>query len=75
MDALQGQAMSQEMERRRHAELRQITIALRRIEDGEYGSCESCGGEIAVKRLEFDPAAQFCIDCANDLERGAPRSR
>jgi DnaK suppressor protein len=73
MDALQGQAMSLELRRRRQAELQRISKALRRIEDGEYGYCESCGLAIAVKRLEFDPAVGLCIDCASDLERGAPR--
>ncbi len=73
MDALQGQAMSLELRRRRQAELQSISKALRRMDDGEYGFCESCGLAIAVKRLEFDPAVELCIDCASDLERGAPR--
>ncbi len=73
MDALQGQAMSLELRRRRQAELRRISKALRRMDDGEYGYCESCGLAIAVKRLEFDPAVDLCIDCARDLEKGAPR--
>jgi DnaK suppressor protein len=73
MDALQAQAMSLELRRRRQAELQRISKALRRMDDGEYGWCETCGLAIAVKRLEFDPAVDLCIDCASDLERGAPR--
>lgn len=73
MDALQGQAMSLELRRRRQAELRRIAKALRRMDDGNFGYCESCGLEIAFKRLESDPALDLCIDCASRLERGAPR--
>ena len=66
MDALQGQAMSQERERRREIQLQKIAAALRRIEQGEYGYCVECGDEIALKRLQFDPATSLCFDCAND---------
>ena len=64
MDALQGQAMSQEAGRRREQELVQISRALKRLELGEYGECLNCGEEIAVGRLEVDPAATLCIRCA-----------
>ena len=40
-----------------------IDAALRRIEDGEYGYCDSCGVEIGLKRLEARPTATMCIDC------------
>ena len=65
MDALQGQAMSQERERRRQVELQEIDAALQRIESGDYGLCVRCGEEIAMKRLEFAPATPLCIDCAS----------
>lgn len=69
MDALQTQAMAQETDRRRHHELSQIDAALRRLEDGSYGECLECGEPIAVKRLELDPSAPLCIDCASKGER------
>ncbi len=64
MDAMQVQAMAQETERRRQARMETVRAALKRIEDGEFGDCRACGEEIAVKRLEFDPATATCIDCA-----------
>ena len=66
MDALQDQAMALETERRRGLEIERIEAALKRIEDGEYGYCLSCGEEIPAKRLEFDPATPVCVDCASD---------
>lgn len=64
MDALQGQAMALETERRRGIELARVEAALARMGDGDYGYCVSCGEEISVKRLELDPAVPTCIDCA-----------
>jgi DnaK suppressor protein len=69
MDALQGQAMSQERLRRRQRELQRIAAALRRLERGEYGDCRDCGEAIDVRRLEMDPAATLCIRCATAREQ------
>ena len=65
MDALQGQAMSQALNERRKQELQKISVALRRIGDGEYGYCLKCGEEIAMGRLESNPATPLCIHCAS----------
>ena len=64
MDALQNQAMAQATERQREVEILRLTAALQRLEDGEYGMCVHCGEDIAKKRLEIDPAATHCINCA-----------
>jgi len=64
MDALQVQAMAQAEEGRRQQRLRLIDAALKRIDEGEYGYCISCGDDIPEKRLAFDPAAARCVDCA-----------
>jgi len=68
MDALQAQAMAKESDRRRVAELKRIGAALRRIEEGEYGYCLSCGELINEKRLHVDPAATHCVACAEKAE-------
>ncbi len=65
MDALQDQAMQLATEERRHIEIQRIDSALKRIEDGEFGYCVSCGEEIEKKRLEYDPTTPTCIDCAH----------
>ena len=64
MDALQQQAMAEANERARANELSRIKAALRRIETGDYGYCLGCGEDIAVKRLDVDPSAALCVDCA-----------
>jgi DnaK suppressor protein len=50
--------------------LRQIDAALKRIDDGTYGTCTTCGKEIAPERLEATPWAALCIDDARRLESG-----
>lgn len=45
--------------------LRDIEDALAKMDDGTYGRCESCGGEIGEARLEAMPAARLCMGCAS----------
>lgn len=45
-------------------EIGSVKRALARIDDGTYGECLRCGGEIAPARLEARPEASLCIDCA-----------
>lgn len=68
MDALQDQAMSQEVQRRRQIELKKIAVALNRIKSGEFGYCTKCEKRIAAKRLELDPSVSLCIDCASAMD-------
>lgn len=43
--------------------IKKIEEALQRIDENEYGYCESCGVEIGIRRLEARPTATLCIDC------------
>lgn len=43
------------------AELADVEHALRRLDDGTYGTCEACGQPIGDERLEALPAARFCL--------------
>jgi len=43
--------------------IKKIDEALKEIESGGYGFCESCGIEIGIRRLEARPTATLCIDC------------
>ena len=69
MDAMQAQQMAQASGRRRELMLRQISAALQRSENNDYGYCQSCEEPIPQKRLEFDPTALLCIHCASEAER------
>jgi len=40
-----------------------IKEALGRIEQGNFGVCESCGDDISEERLEARPVTTLCIEC------------
>jgi len=48
--------------------IKKIKKALERIEDGTFGTCETCGEEIAVKRLKARPVTTQCIECKKKEE-------
>ncbi len=41
--------------------LNDIKGALKRIESGDYGKCETCGEKIEEARLEANPSASTCV--------------
>lgn len=43
---------------------REILAALDRIEKGTYGKCSNCNDDIPLERLEANPAADTCLNCA-----------
>lgn len=49
--------------------LHHLNEALDRIEDGTYGKCRSCNGDIGKERLEAVPHATQCIKCKNSEEK------
>ncbi len=49
--------------------LKKIDLALRRITEGEFGSCEGCGDDIEMRRLEARPMTTFCVACKETEER------
>lgn len=44
------------------ADLADVEHALRRLDDGTYGTCEVCGGAIDEDRLTTTPAARTCAE-------------
>ena len=49
--------------------LQKIEKALKKIDDGSFGTCENCEEPISVKRLEARPETTLCIRCKEDQER------
>ncbi|MGB0732405.1 MAG: RNA polymerase-binding protein DksA [Pontibacterium sp.] len=48
--------------------IRKIEEAAERIDQEDYGYCDSCGIEIGIRRLEARPTATLCIDCKTFAE-------
>jgi DnaK suppressor protein len=55
---------------RRSELLRNIQAALRRIEDGTFGTCTNCEEAIGRNRLVAVPWTPFCIRCQEVVDRG-----
>ena len=43
--------------------IKKIEKTLKKLEEDDFGYCESCGIEIGIRRLEARPTAELCVDC------------
>ena len=73
----QGEQLSRDEVRRSEQErdareLRDITAALQRMDEGHYGQCVDCGVNITPSRLQVQPAALRCIKCQEKFEQAPP---
>ena len=59
----------------RQESLYDIEDAIRRVDEGTYGACETCGGAIELPRLKALPFAKKCMSCQNAAERGRTKYR
>lgn len=64
MDAMQQQAMATALDARRNGRIRALEAAIVRMMSDEFGWCSACGEFIGEKRLELDPTAMRCRECA-----------
>jgi RNA polymerase-binding transcription factor DksA len=48
---------------------KQLEEALERLDEGDYGMCESCGQAIDPERLEILPRTSLCVNCAREAEQ------
>lgn len=70
MDAMQAQAMAQELARRRARQLVEIAAALSRIANEDFGYCQACDEPISPARLGVNPASRYCLNCADKCAAG-----
>jgi DnaK suppressor protein len=69
MDAMQQQAMASSHLATLQRRMMKLQAALKRLENGNYGICCQCGGDIALARLESDPGTPFCAVCQQEKEQ------
>jgi DnaK suppressor protein len=50
--------------------LAEVEAALRRMDEGCYGSCHHCGRPISLPRLRIMPQSRRCADCHRAEETG-----
>ncbi|MFC1992344.1 TraR/DksA family transcriptional regulator [Chloroflexota bacterium] len=59
------------LEKRIKDQLAEIEHALKKFDDGTYGSCDVCGQPIAPARLEALPQANLCLVCKASQAKNA----
>ena len=57
------------LRRRLGRRLTELEHVQRRLEQGSYGKCEQCGGEIPEERLQAMPDSVMCVPCQRTKER------
>jgi DnaK suppressor protein len=55
--------------------INKIQQTLEKIEEGDYGMCESCGCDIGFERLKLRPVASLCIECKQEEEEKEERDK
>ncbi len=49
--------------------LKEVQAALKRIDEGNFGTCLRCEEEIPEKRLKALPWAAYCVPCQEAVDR------
>lgn len=65
------QAMRLQLRNRESFTLSRINDAIRRIDEGSFGRCESCDEYIELRRLQARPTTTLCISCKEEQEKMA----
>lgn len=65
----QARELSLFIAQRENKFVKNLENAIKRIDNGTYGACRSCGELIGKKRLQIVPHATLCIKCKSNKER------
>ena len=68
MDAMQVQEMAKAGLRSLRTRLDQVALALRLVEEEEYGYCRRCEEPVGYRRLKARPETPFCVRCQGAIE-------
>ena len=53
--------------------LEDVERALSKFEEGTYGTCDGCGEDIPLERLQILPQAILCVTCKSKRGKGGAR--
>ena len=56
------------LDAREREELEDIVLAIEKLDDKTYGTCDNCEEPIALARINFLPSVRYCISCQTKLE-------
>ncbi len=64
-----GREMELNIASNENERVRMIEEALERLDEGNFGKCLTCTGDIDIERLKAIPYARQCIECARKAEK------
>ncbi|KAA3625623.1 MAG: TraR/DksA family transcriptional regulator [Flavobacterium sp.] len=64
MDAINNKSVNEAALRKAESKLKNLQVALTKIEDPDFGYCLSCKKEIPLGRILLMPHAVSCVNCA-----------
>jgi RNA polymerase-binding transcription factor len=56
------------LDAREREELEDIVLAIEKLDDKTYGTCDNCEEPIGLARISFLPSVRHCISCQTKLE-------
>ena len=62
---VEGYVDNMALENNLEDQLKEINKSLEKIKDGTFGVCKECGIDISPERLEANPSAKKCMQCAS----------
>lgn len=65
MDAINNKSVNEAALRKAETKLKNLEIALSKIDDSDFGICIRCKNEIPLGRILLMPHAVTCVHCAN----------
>ncbi len=68
VDAIQQQEMAKASRQQDRQQLARVQLAMKALEQGEFGYCENCGESIGFARLKVRPDTPLCISCQTASE-------
>lgn len=65
MDAINNKSVNDAALRKAEERFKQLTEALKRSEEKDFGKCARCSNEIPIRRIMLVPQSRFCVTCAS----------
>lgn len=65
MDAINNKSINENVLRKAESKLKSMVIALKNIDDSDFGICANCTNQIPLGRILLVPHSRFCVHCAS----------
>lgn len=65
MDAINNKTINENALRKAETKLKNLELALSKVDEPDFGQCAKCKGEIPIQRVMLVPQSRFCVNCAS----------